>query len=201
MATAVARTGGGACTPSCVARVARSTTSTWSAASASPVRTCGIVAAAARARWASKARAWPDLVGLATFSRARPISCGAQTAKQIATGEGVLHLASVLDCFSRRIVGWQMGPVADAELVAGALEMAVGRRRPGTGSCTTPTAERRAVHRAGPRADVSRPRRMSPGTPQPLLGRRHTGDGGPTGGAAPWWAPSSSRPFGGHGLT
>lgn len=147
------------------------------------------------------ARAWPDLVGLATFSRARPISCGAQTAKQIATGEGVLHLASVLDCFSRRIVGWQMGPVADAELVAGALEMAVGRRRPGTGSCTTPTAERRAVHRAGPRADVSRPRRMSPGTPQPLLGRRHTGDGGPTGGAAPWWAPSSSRPFGGHGLT
>ena len=53
--------------------------------------------------------------------------------KQIPTGEGVLHLASVLDCFSRRIVGWGMSPVADAPLVARALEMAVARRRPGEG--------------------------------------------------------------------
>ena len=53
--------------------------------------------------------------------------------KQIPTGEGVLHLASVLDCFSRRIVGWAMSPVADAPLVARALEMAVARRRPGEG--------------------------------------------------------------------
>ena len=53
--------------------------------------------------------------------------------KQIPTGEGVLHLASVLDCFSRRIVGWAMGAVADAPLVARALEMAVAQRRPGEG--------------------------------------------------------------------
>ena len=53
--------------------------------------------------------------------------------KQIPTGEGVLHLASVLDCFSPRIVGWAMGAVADAPLVARALEMAVAQRRPGEG--------------------------------------------------------------------
>ena len=45
----------------------------------------------------------------------------------------MLHLASVLDCFSRRIVGWAMGAVADAPLVARALEMAPFQRRPGEG--------------------------------------------------------------------
>jgi putative transposase len=45
----------------------------------------------------------------------------------------VLHLASILDCFSRRIVGRQTGPVADSELVAGALGRAVAQRRPGDG--------------------------------------------------------------------
>ena len=44
-----------------------------------------------------------------------------------------MHLASVLDCFSRKIVGWAMGPVADAPLVASALRMAVSQRRPGEG--------------------------------------------------------------------
>ncbi len=47
--------------------------------------------------------------------------------------QALLHLASVLDCFSRRIVGSAMGPVADAPLVAGALRMAVSQRRPGEG--------------------------------------------------------------------
>ena len=77
-------------------------------------------------------RAWPDLVGR-DFQPAAPNQLWCADLKQIPTDEGVLHLASVLDCFSRRIVGWQMGPVADAELVAGALEMAVARRRPGDG--------------------------------------------------------------------
>jgi putative transposase len=45
----------------------------------------------------------------------------------------VLHLASVLDLFSRRIVGWAMSPIADAELVASALQMGIDRRRPGDG--------------------------------------------------------------------
>ena len=77
-------------------------------------------------------RIWPDLVGR-DFQPDAPNQLWCSDMKQIPTGEGVLHLASVLDCFSRRIVGWAMGPVADAPLVARALEMAVAQRRPGDG--------------------------------------------------------------------
>lgn len=77
-------------------------------------------------------RVWPDLVKR-DFQPAGPNELWCADMKQIETAEGVLHLASVLDCFSRRIVGWQMGPIADAELVAGALRMAVLQRRPGEG--------------------------------------------------------------------
>jgi putative transposase len=51
----------------------------------------------------------------------------------IRTWEGWLYLASVMDCYSRRIVGWAMADHLRAELVVDALEMAVARRRPGTG--------------------------------------------------------------------
>jgi putative transposase len=77
-------------------------------------------------------RVWPDLVKR-DFQPDGPNQLWCSDMKQIPTGEGVLHLASVLDCFSRRIVGWAMGPVADAPLVARALEMAVSQRRPGEG--------------------------------------------------------------------
>ena len=77
-------------------------------------------------------RVWPDLVKR-DFQPAGPNELWCSDLKQIPTGEGVLHLASVLDCFSRRIVGWAMGPVADAPLVAQALWMAVSQRRPGEG--------------------------------------------------------------------
>lgn len=77
-------------------------------------------------------RVWPDLVKR-DFQPDAPNQLWCSDMKQIATGEGVLHLASVLDCYSRRIVGWAMGAVADAPLVARALEMAVARRRPGEG--------------------------------------------------------------------
>ena len=78
------------------------------------------------------ARAWPDLVKR-DFQPDAPNQLWCSDLKQIPTGEGVLHLASVLDCFSRKIVGWAMGPVADAPLVAQALRMAVSQRRPGEG--------------------------------------------------------------------
>jgi transposase InsO family protein len=77
-------------------------------------------------------RAWPDLVKR-DFQPDAPNELWCSDLKQIPTGEGVLHLASVLDCFSRKIVGWAMGPVADAPLVAQALRMAVSQRRPGDG--------------------------------------------------------------------
>jgi putative transposase len=77
-------------------------------------------------------RVWSDLVKR-DFQPDGPNELWCSDLKQIETGEGVLHLASVLDCFSRRIVGWAMGPVADAPLVAAALRMAVSQRQPGEG--------------------------------------------------------------------
>ena len=51
----------------------------------------------------------------------------------IRTWEGWLYLASVMDCYSRRIVGWAIADHLRAELVVDALEMAVARRRPDAG--------------------------------------------------------------------
>jgi len=51
----------------------------------------------------------------------------------IRTWEGWLYLASVMDCYSRRIVGWALADHLRAELVTDALEMAVQRRRPDAG--------------------------------------------------------------------
>ncbi len=53
--------------------------------------------------------------------------------KEIPTWEGKLYLASVIDCYSRRVVGWAMRDHMRAELVVEALEMAVSRRRPPAG--------------------------------------------------------------------
>jgi putative transposase len=44
--------------------------------------------------------------------------------------EGWLYLAVILDCFSRRIVGWSLSRAIDADLVCAALEMALSRRCP-----------------------------------------------------------------------
>lgn len=52
---------------------------------------------------------------------------------QIRTWEGWLYVASVMDCYSRRIVGWAIADHIRKELVIEALQMAVARRRPDTG--------------------------------------------------------------------
>ena len=52
----------------------------------------------------------------------------------IRTWEGWLYLAVVMDCFSRRIVGWSMATHLRTELVVEALEMAVTHRRPTAGT-------------------------------------------------------------------
>jgi putative transposase len=49
------------------------------------------------------------------------------------TWNGFLYLAFVLDCYSRRIVGWQLAWHLRTELVLDALEMANGLRRPEAG--------------------------------------------------------------------
>jgi putative transposase len=51
----------------------------------------------------------------------------------VATGEGFLYLAFILDVHSRRIVGWAMEGHLRTELVVDALQMAVCRRNPAPG--------------------------------------------------------------------
>ena len=51
----------------------------------------------------------------------------------VATQEGWLYLAAVLDAFSRRVVGWSMADHLRTELVLDALRMALHRRRPARG--------------------------------------------------------------------
>jgi putative transposase len=48
----------------------------------------------------------------------------------IRLAEGWLYLAVILDCFSRRVVGWSMSVRIDAALVCQALEMALRRGCP-----------------------------------------------------------------------
>ena len=51
----------------------------------------------------------------------------------VATQEGFLYLAFILDVYSRRIVGWAMENHLRTELVIDALRMAVWRRKPAAG--------------------------------------------------------------------
>lgn len=48
----------------------------------------------------------------------------------VPTDEGWLYLAGVLDCFSRKLVGWAMADHMETELVSDALQMALQHRRP-----------------------------------------------------------------------
>ena len=51
----------------------------------------------------------------------------------VATQEGWLYLAAVMDIFSRRIVGWSMSNRIDTSLVKSALDMAIFQRQPVAG--------------------------------------------------------------------
>jgi transposase InsO family protein len=48
----------------------------------------------------------------------------------VATREGWLYLAVILDFFSRKVVGWKLGETLEAELVVTALQNALSRREP-----------------------------------------------------------------------
>ncbi len=50
------------------------------------------------------------------------------------TREGKVYLAAVVDAWSRRVVGWSIADHLRTELVTDALDMAVWRRRPRSGS-------------------------------------------------------------------
>jgi putative transposase len=74
----------------------------------------------------------PDLVAR-DFTPTAPNRLWAADLTEIATWEGVLNLAVVIDCYSRRVVGWAMAEHRRAELVVEALEMAVFQRKPTVG--------------------------------------------------------------------
>jgi putative transposase len=74
----------------------------------------------------------PDLVGR-DFRPAAVNALWAADLTEIATSEGKLYLAVVIDCYSRRCVGWAMAEHMRAELVVEALEIAVWQRKPAAG--------------------------------------------------------------------
>jgi putative transposase len=51
----------------------------------------------------------------------------------VATWQGFVYVAFVIDAFARRIVGWRVSRSAQADLVLDALEQALAARRPGQG--------------------------------------------------------------------
>jgi putative transposase len=74
-----------------------------------------------------KRPAAPDLVKRVFTAPAPDVAwCGDMT--EIVTGEGKLYLATVIDLYSRRILGYAMGAHHDAGLVVAALNMAAVTR-------------------------------------------------------------------------
>jgi transposase InsO family protein len=64
------------------------------------------------------------------FNPGAPNAVWSSDLTYIATNEGWLYLAVVIDLFSRQVVGWSMKPHMRAQLVADALRMAWFRRQP-----------------------------------------------------------------------
>jgi putative transposase len=99
------------------------------------MRTAGI-AGVSRRRWKrgttlrdKTARPAPDLVDR-HFAADGPNQLWVADITYIPTHAGPLFLATVLDVWSRKVVGWATSTTMPAELVIAALDMAVARRRP-----------------------------------------------------------------------
>lgn len=67
------------------------------------------------------------------FTVDQPNHCYVGDITYIPTDEGWLYLATVIDLYSRKIVGWSMSNNMKAELVNKALLMAIWTRRPASG--------------------------------------------------------------------
>ena len=78
---------------------------------------------------ADHARPAPDLVQR-TFTARGPNTLWVADITYVPSARGFLYLAVVLDAWSRRIVGWAMHTALTADLVLGALEMAIRDRQP-----------------------------------------------------------------------
>lgn len=67
------------------------------------------------------------------FSVGAPNQVWVSDITYIWTEEGWLYLASTLDLYSRKVVGWAMSAYMPASLVVGALQMAIDQRSPPRG--------------------------------------------------------------------
>ena len=74
----------------------------------------------------------PDMLGR-DFSARGPNQAWVSDITYIPTDEGWLYLASTMDLFSRRIVGWSMSSSLEATVVIDAMQMAIQGRRPQAG--------------------------------------------------------------------
>ena len=94
----------------------------------------GLEGASRRRKWRTtkrdrEARAAPDLVER-NFTADGPDQLWVADITYVPTWSGFLYLAVVVDAWSRRVVGWAMERHLRTELVLGALDMALWRRRP-----------------------------------------------------------------------
>lgn len=80
------------------------------------------------------------------FSASRPNERWASDITYIATRQGWLYLAVVMDLYSRRIVGWSMSRWISRHLVIDALRMALGGRQPEAGQSLLHHSDRGAQY-------------------------------------------------------
>lgn len=73
-----------------------------------------------------------DLVGR-RFDPDEPDRLWVMDVTEHPTGEGKVYLATVIDAYSRRVVGWSIADHMRSELVVDAVQMAIWRRRPPDG--------------------------------------------------------------------
>ena len=105
----------------------------------------------------------PDLV-CRQFTTTGPDEIWCADITYVPTKAGFLHLAVVIDVWSRRVVGWSMRDNLATPLVADALDMAIGQRKPD-----------RVIHHS----DAGKPIQLE-GIQGPMRGGRHCGvDGTP----------------------
>jgi len=74
----------------------------------------------------------PDLVGR-TFTPDAPNKTWFGDITYVHTWDGWAYIASVVDGYSRKVIGWDIADHMRTELVTNALTMALGQRRPGGG--------------------------------------------------------------------
>ena len=70
------------------------------------------------------------------FRAPRPNMLWVSDFTYVATWQGVVHVAFVIDVLARRIVGWRVSRTAHAAFVLDALEQALHERRPAKGGLT-----------------------------------------------------------------